>query len=162
MAAPVSIAWRPIDSPADESAATSIAARAFARLRAIYQPTAAAVQLKSAESPAYDRLVGECDGRIVATVEYRVPLPYLHVRGLAVDPEFERRGFARAAMDELARIARARGCAALRLFTIRETGNVAFFEHLGFRVLSESPADWCTSAQFATLTEVELERPVAG
>lgn len=162
LAAAASITWRPIDSPADESAATSIAARAFSRLRTIYQPTAAAVQGKSAESPAYDRLIGECDGRMAATVEYRVVLPYLHVRGLAVDPEFERRGFARAAMDQLSRIARVRGCAALRLFTIRETGNVAFFEHLGFNVVSQSPADWCTSAQFATLTEVELERPVAG
>ena len=153
---------RPIISSADEAAATSIAARAFASLRGIYQPMAAAVQRKSAESPAYDRLVGECDGRIVATVEYRVAPPHLRVRGLAVDPEFERRGFARAVMDELSRIAHARGCAALRLWTIRETGNVAFFEHVGFRVLSESPADWCTSAQFATLTDVELERSVAG
>jgi hypothetical protein len=44
------------------------------------------------------------------------------------------------------RVAISAGVRSLSLYTIKETGNVAFFERLGFRIVREEPASWAVSA----------------
>ncbi len=75
-------------------------------------------------------------------------------------PEYRRRGVGRAMLDRLAGEARERDLPILRLFTIRETGNVVFFERCGFRIVEESEPDWCTSDRFGIVHDVGMERLV--
>jgi ribosomal protein S18 acetylase RimI-like enzyme len=151
---------RPADAANDE-AAEELSRRAFQALRAVYRPREAETTRKAEKDSRYCRLVAEHQGRVVATVEYRLEETALHIRGLAVDPAFQGRGFARRVVEELAGIARARGRRSLTLYTIRETGNVALFERLGFRVVGEEVASWCESDRFDKLHEDRMERPVA-
>jgi ribosomal protein S18 acetylase RimI-like enzyme len=147
--------------PADRLRAASVAERAYAPLREIYVPTAEAIEQKRLTADAYERLVGLWAGTVVATVEFKAMSGGLHLRALAVDPAFQRRGIARALVDELSGVARAGGLPILSLLTIRETGNVDRFERLGFRVVSEERASWCRGPRLETLQEVLMELGVS-
>src|SRR5438309_9654292 len=116
----------------DEDAARRVEEEAFATLRSVYRPNAAAHTNLFAIAPALERLVAEDDGQIVGTVRFGVFGDRLRVIGLAVVPTFRRRGVARALIEELARVARLKGCRALVLYTVTKTGNVSVFERLGF------------------------------
>jgi ribosomal protein S18 acetylase RimI-like enzyme len=141
----------------DEGAARQISLRAFRFLREIYRPTQSAIAEKDLSGQEYERLVAESGGQIVATVEYRLAPGSMHLRSLAVDPEFQRQGIARRLIDETVNIARERGLAIISLHTIRETGNVGFFERLGFHSVSEEIASWCESDRFEILHDTRME-----
>ncbi len=148
-------------NPDDRVAVAQTLERAFHPLRDVYRPTRAAVAQKDATSSDYQQFVGVSGDRVVATVEYRLSLKSLLVRALAVDPEFQGRGFARRIIEEMASIARGEARTTITLYTIKETGNVKFFERLGFCTVSEEIASWCESDQFETLHETRMERGVA-
>jgi hypothetical protein len=64
-------------------------------------------------------------------------------------------------VESLAEKASSMGLAKLSLFTVRETGNVPIFEHLGFKVVREEPAQDIESATGSPLREVYMERTLA-
>jgi len=144
----------------DLIAAAQVSERAFLSIRDVYRPTADAIAKKEGSAPSYEQLVGTWEGQLAATVEYRLSPESLDVRALAVDPECQRRGIARLMIDGLVAIARENGRRAVTLFTIRETGNVAIFERMGFHVISEERASWCESDRHETLHEARMERGV--
>jgi len=144
----------------DLVAAKEISHRAFGALRSIYRPKAEANAQKERTESHYEHLVGESNGRVVATLEYRVAWDRLHVRGLAVDPDHQAQGLARQMLDGLVEIARVRGLVSITLYTIEETGKVAFFQHLGFSVVAREVATWCESDRFAVLHETKMARPI--
>jgi ribosomal protein S18 acetylase RimI-like enzyme len=144
--------------PVDDEAARRVAALAFETVRAVYRPSPAAVA--TASEIELERLVAIADGDVVGTVRFGVADERLRVIGLAVLPACRRRGIARALLDELARIAQARGGRVLALFTIVQTGNVAVFERLGFRCIWEAAAADSISVTGRPLTEAYMERDV--
>jgi ribosomal protein S18 acetylase RimI-like enzyme len=147
-------------TPADADAARRVEEEAFATLRSVYRPNAAARANLFAIAPALERLVAEVDGRIVGTVRFGIFGDRLRVIGLAVLPTFRPRGVARALVEELARVAKLRVCRALALYTVTKTGNVSVFERLGFRVVSEQPDSYSVSPDGGALTEAYMEREV--
>jgi predicted N-acetyltransferase YhbS len=147
-------------TPTDAAAAERVEEEAFATVRSIYRPNAAAHANRFAIAPTLERLVAEVDGRIVGTVRFGVFGDRLRVIGLAVLPELRRRGVARALVEELARVAKLKGCRALGLYTVTKTGNVPVFERLGFRVVSEQPDVYSVSPDGGPLTEAYMEREV--
>ena len=80
-------------------------------------------------------LVGELDGKIIATcmVGYEGHRGWINY--LAVAPEYQRRGFARQMMAEAERLLRQAGCPKINL-QIRATnqGVVEFYRNIGFKV----------------------------
>ncbi len=146
--------------PQDEVEIAQVDGLAAAPLRAVYRPTEAAVQQRTATAPRLARVVAVLDGRVVGTVQYSVVAESLCVSGLGVHPSYRRRGVARALTNHLEAVARNRGCKALTLYTVRETGNVEIFEHLGFHVESEEPTDLFQSDRFTMLSEVAMRKPV--
>jgi ribosomal protein S18 acetylase RimI-like enzyme len=140
----------------DEAAAKSLARTAFEELRHVYKPKESAA---TASSPGI-RIVAETVRRIVGTVCYQVEAQKLHLRDLAVEACHRRAGVGRALVEHCSSIAMSAGCRSLSLYTIRETGNVAFFERLGFRFVREQPATWAVSPRGEGLVEVDLERGV--
>ena len=57
-------------------------------------------------------------------------------------------------------IAKDRGCRAVALYTVAQTGNVPIFERLGFQLVSEQPDTYSMSINGEPLTEAYLEREV--
>lgn len=78
-------------------------------------------------------LVGENDGKVVATcmVGYEGHRGWINL--LAVAPAYQQRGYGRALMEEAERILRAAGCAKINL-QVRATNRrvIAFYRKLGF------------------------------
>ena len=138
----------------DEAAASLLARRAFDELRRIYTPKDSAA---AASSPGL-RLVAEIDRRIVGTVRYEIEGQKLHLRELAVAAGHRRTGVGRALVEHCSGIAISAGLRSLSLYTINETGNVAFFERLGFRIVREEAGLVGGEPSRADLIEVYLER----
>ncbi len=147
-------------TPADEPAALEVSREAFAELRAVYVPGAESVSAARQQGGRYARLVAEVDGAVVGTLTWAVEDDRVHLRGLAVAAPHRRRGVARALVEDCAALARRCGRHALSLYTMRETGNLAVFERLGFGVVSEQVTAAATTRDGAPVTEVYLERPV--
>jgi GNAT superfamily N-acetyltransferase len=124
-----------------------VLASGIATLRETYRPTNAAIAAKAART--FHRLVAIASGELVGTLEHDGAGA---VVGLFVHADHRRRGVARALLDAL-------GPRELTLHAIRQTGNVAIFERLGFAVARESPATDYTSDAHAQLTEVTMIRP---
>ena len=80
-------------------------------------------------------LVGETDGRIVATVMAGYEGHRGWINYLAVDPALRRTGLGRAMMAEAERLLRAAGCPKINLQVRAENpGVIAFYERIGFAV----------------------------
>jgi predicted N-acetyltransferase YhbS len=136
---------------ADAAAVADIARHATAQLRQVYRPTEQAIQQKQQMSHNLRQIVACADQQIVGTVQVAQEDGRLHLIGLAVDPEWRRRGVARALIDWIAQHA-----PRLSLYTIVETGNVPIFEQLGFRVIRTVPAE---HIEPSGLSEAYMERP---
>jgi N-acetylglutamate synthase-like GNAT family acetyltransferase len=138
----------------DETAARLLARNAFDELLRVYKPKDSAA---AASSPGI-RLVAEIDRRIVGTVRYEIEAQKLHLRELAVEACHRCTGVGRALVEHCSGIAMSAGLRTLSLYTIKETGNVAFFERLRFCIVREEPASWAESALGEDhLVEVYLE-----
>lgn len=125
----------------DEPELAEVERLATADLRKVYRPTPLALKRRSAIDSNLQRLAAVLEGRVVGTVQYRIVADRLSLLGLAVHPEFRRLGVATALVQHLERIGLDYGCKAVALHTVRETGNVAIFERMGFKVESQRATD---------------------
>ena len=144
---------------ADMLAVRSVMSEATAQLRRVYRPSPTAVaRAKASQDVCW--LVATVDGEAVGALRYVAEADRLHL-GLGVIPEFQHKGVGRAMVESLAEKAASLGLAKLSLFTVRETGNVPLFEHLGFQVMREEPAQDLESATGSPLSEVYMERTLS-
>jgi GNAT superfamily N-acetyltransferase len=143
---------------ADEPKAADVERLATADLRKIYQPTLAARRGRMVLETTLRRLVAVLDGRVVGTVKFHIVGDSLCFLALGVHPAFRLRGIASALVEQLERIAVDSGCRSVSLHTVRETGNVAIFEQMGFRVESEAPSLLFESENHRTLSEVAMRK----
>ncbi len=134
---------------------------AFAPLRSIYRPKADIASRQAERAKEGIRIVAELDGRVVATVQFDSHKEHVHVIGLAVHPHFQRMGIARRLIDWITVQAPTLGHNVVVLDTIKETGNVALFEKMGFRVFHEGISRCFESDRYPLLHEVKMERIVA-
>ena len=91
----------------------------------------------------YRTFVADVDGAVAgfaATVEVLAvdrPGGYIKMNGLAVLPEFQRRGIGRMLMERVERLAEECGASAIGLASgFQRTGAHAFYERLGYRKTS--------------------------
>lgn len=145
---------------ADTAEVTAVLEAAFTPLRAIYRPTAETLAHQTNHRWEETRLVAELAGHVVATVQYDQHETHLHVLGLAVHPDFQRRGIAGCLLDRIAAVASQLGLQTVVMETIRETGNVPVFEKLGFHIVQENIAAWCVSETHEQLYFVTMKRTV--
>jgi len=144
----------------DDEAIAEVDSSARAALRRVYVPTAEALASKASQAPQTNRLVACVNGRVAGTVRYRVEDGRLHLLGLGVGEPDRQTGVARAMIEHLTKMARRQCLTRLSLYTIRQTGNVPLFQRLGFKVVSEEPAQFAVSGDGRPLTEVYMERSV--
>tara|TARA_R110002095_G_scaffold146091_1_gene126458 strand:- start:2051 stop:2536 length:486 start_codon:yes stop_codon:yes gene_type:complete len=133
---------------------------AFTPVRSIYRPTCETLARQTNHRWEETRLVAELQGQIVATVQFDQHETHLHVLGLAVHPEFQRRGIAGCLLDWIFAHASRIGRQSVVLETIKETGNVPLFEKRGFHIVNEVIAAWCVSEIHEQLYFVTMERTV--
>jgi ribosomal protein S18 acetylase RimI-like enzyme len=157
----MNIVVRPAD-PEDAASIKALNALSMATLRKIYRPNKAALDNKSLLAACLNRLVATSEGQIVVTVQWYKEDELLRVMGLGVHPDFRRWGVARELVASLCLIGQEQGATRLRLYTVKETGNVGLFARLGFLVLSEREDQFSESDHYSMLTEVEMERPLTG
>ena len=142
----------------DADRVSVICEAAFAPLRSIYRPTGAAIARQTERAHLGTQLVAEFEGALAATVQYDQHADHVHVIGLAVHPDYQRRGIAGFLLEEICQRAILLKQPVVVLDTIKETGNVPIFEKLGFRVTHEAVATWCVSETCPVLHEVKMER----
>jgi len=145
---------------ADAAEVAAVLEASFTPLRSIYRPTADTLTRQTKHRWEETRLVAELEGHVVATVQYDQHETHLHVLGLAVHPDFQRKGIAGCLLDRIVADASQLGLQTVVMETIRETGNVPIFEKLGFRIVQENIAAWCVSETHEQLYFVTMKRTV--
>ena len=127
-------------------------------LRRVYRPNETALKHKTCLERRLTRLVATFDGKIAGTVQYYLSENRLHIIGLAVHPDFHRKGVARKMIDCLAEIAGRSNINKLSLHTVKETSNVPIFNKLGFEIISEEIDEFSESDKFEKLIDVNMEK----
>jgi ribosomal protein S18 acetylase RimI-like enzyme len=129
-------------------------------LREFYRPTEKGIANRQRVSRHLTRLAAVADGRVVGTVQYYVKNKRYHLLGMAVREEYRSRGVGRALVDFAVKLARAKRSTAVRISTVKETGNVPIFERLGFRVINETPDNHFIGVNGEPVIDVEMEMMV--
>jgi GNAT superfamily N-acetyltransferase len=145
----------------DADSATVVSVRAEGFLRTIYRPTEALTQAMRSSQTTRRQLVAICDDEVRGTVSFEQRGDCLHLQALAVDPDWQRRGVARALISHAKALADSRGIPLLSLYTVVETGNVTIFERLGFHVVSTRLATGLEPVAAPTLTEAYMQMPIS-
>jgi ribosomal protein S18 acetylase RimI-like enzyme len=148
-------------TPDDAAGIAEVEASATATLRRVYRPNAAAQVNIEGIAHSLNALVAVGEGRIVGTVQFRVEGDALQFVGLGVLDLYRGRGVARALVEAGVLIARDQGLSAVVARTVEETGNVGFFEHCGFVVVSRRPDSFAVGVDGREVTDVELVRVVS-
>jgi ribosomal protein S18 acetylase RimI-like enzyme len=148
-------------SPEELQDALAVHEAAFAKHHATYNARPADAAQQAARLLKGVRLVAREEETIAGAVQYADHSEHLHILGLAVHPSFQNRGIARQLIDQVAGRAARLGFARLVTDTIEETGNVDFFEHLGFKTIDRSVIDQFESDLHEVLHRVKLERSLA-
>ncbi|HBA54271.1 GNAT family N-acetyltransferase [Syntrophorhabdus aromaticivorans] len=145
-----------LEKDGDQVEIESVRAAATSTLRETYRPGQKALANRARISASFERLVALNDDIIIGTVQYRLENQSLRVIGLGVHTDHRRKGVARSLMSHLKEIAEREKTTALRLHTIKETGNVEVFTRLGFIVVAEQEDELMESDTFEKLTDVEM------
>lgn len=149
--------------PADAQAVEHIVTACTRELRKVYRPSADKPPASPDTVPAIERVVAIDDaGTIVGVAEFAPRTSALYAQGIAVAPDYRRRGVAGALLKHIAALAANRQIPQVELATIKETGNVGIFLRLGFFVVEERLSERFTGADGQAVTEVMLKRHVTG
>lgn len=122
----------------DTDAINRISESAIKTLRETYRPTRLAMKNKTRLQKELHRLVAEFDGTVAGTVRYYIIGNALHLIGLGVHIDYRKKGIGAALISELVRIGTGFNLDKIVLHTVKETGNVPFFENSGFEIIKES------------------------
>lgn len=142
---------------ADDEGVRAVIREAHGFLRKIYQRSKA--DRPAGQEAPFVRLVAMWDG-IVGTVTYERKADSLYFGSLGVLESRRRRGVTRAIVKHLETVASGLGLRKLSCSTVKETGNVAIFEKLGFSVVSSALAARFKSPDGRPVHEVELEKVI--
>ena len=137
----------------DEDAVQSIIASATIELRSAYRPIEKNVENKD-EKPI--NIVAIIKGNVVGLAEFFINEKTILVRGLAVSQTHRRQGVAMAMIEHIKLRAQEEGKTELVLSTIKETGNVSVFLHMGFSITSEEVSDTYENTKSESVTLVNL------
>ena len=137
----------------DTDAIQSIIESATIELRSVYHPTKSNVENKD-EKPI--SIVATIKGNVVGLAEFFINEKNVLVRGLAVSPVHRREGVAMAMIEYIKLRAQEEGKTELVLSTIKETGNVSVFLHMGFSITSEEISDTYENTKSEPVTLVNL------
>lgn len=144
-----------LDSDAD--AVQSIITAATIELRSVYRPIKTNVQNKD-EKPI--NIVATIKGNVVGLAEFLICEKNVLVRGLAVSPIHRRQGVAMAMFEHVKLRAQKEGKTELVLGTIKETGNVSAFLHMGFSITSEEVSETYENTKREPVTLVNMRKMV--
>ena len=138
----------------DEDAVQSIIASATIELRSVYRPIEINIQNKD-EKPI--NIVATIKGNVVGIAEFFINEKNVLVRGLAVSQTHRRQGVAMAMIEHIKLRAQKEGKIELVLSTIKETGNVSVFLHMGFSITSEEISDSHENTKSEPVTLVKMK-----
>lgn len=108
--------------------------------------------------------VAERDGRLAGCIHITTMPPDGHFGLLAVDVALHGGGLGSLLISHVEQIARVAGCTKMCIESVKEGGQVPFYERRGYRVVAEhSGQDWNGGADWGAAGEwhmVELEKPL--
>jgi N-acetylglutamate synthase-like GNAT family acetyltransferase len=89
--------------------------------------------------------------------QYYFDKKFLRILGLGVHEDFRLKGIARSFINHIIDLANTKECFALRLFTIKGTGNVPIFERIGFEIVGEHHDGLLEGLNGEHVTDTEME-----
>jgi ribosomal protein S18 acetylase RimI-like enzyme len=155
----VQITIRAAQAP-DRQALAIIDRQATDLLRQTYRPTQAGYANKSRISRNLKRLVAVVEGKCVGTTQYYIEVGIIRISGLAVHAAYRRRGVAHGLISHVVDLAIKQSYRAVRLSTIKETGNDSIFERLGFEIIGENMDALCEGVNGQKVTDIEMEHRI--
>ena len=137
----------------DSDYVKSIISTTTDELRAIYRPVNSHAQSEIEESIC---VVAVINKNIVGAAKYLINKNNILIRNLAVSPDYRKQGVARAIIEH----ATLKGKSELVLSTIKETGNINIFLHLGFNVDKEFISENFEGIHGKQVTQVKMRKKI--
>jgi len=149
-----------IATPNDRHEARHLHERAFSKWQSVYRFTGEALARQELRFDEGTRLVARSKSVLAGTLQFRSDAHHIHLLGIAVAPEYQHRGIARAMVAFVAELAPSLGHRTLALDTIVETGNVQLFERMGFALVRTETAQDCVSDRYESLHLAIMETSI--
>jgi len=142
----------------DDKAAVKLSQQCFKELRKIYRPTKIAEKKKEQETNEWQSFGFYANEVLVAVVEAKLLGSELQIRSLTVDSNFRRQGIARNLLN--ATISSFPSANSISVWCVEQTGNVAIFHALGFKVVQRFESDYFVLANGEKAVEVQLKQKI--
>lgn len=127
---------------------------AIKTLRKTYRPKESLIKKSLETLPVQKRLVAVFEGKIRGTLKYYDSLDRICLLGLGVHEDYRKIGIAKALISYAESIAKKLNKKLISCHTIKETGNMSFFESCGFSLVNEEISDDFESDCFENLTDL--------
>jgi len=144
-----------IQTDSDSDSVKSIIGATTKELRDIYRPIKNQTQ-SEVEEPVC--IVAVIEENIIGTAEYLINRSHVLIRNLAVSPDHRRQGAARAIIEHIILKAKNTGKTKLLLSTIKETGNINIFLHMGFNIDSALISENFEGVHGEQITQVNMSQ----
>ena len=141
-----------------DEAVAKLSQQCFEELRQIYRPTEIAEKNKAQETDGWKAFGFYSDEVLVAVVETKLLGSVLQIRSLAVDSNFRRQGIARSLLKST--ISYFQSANSVSVWCVEQTGNVAIFIALGFKVVQRFESDYFVLANGEKAVEIQLKQKV--
>jgi predicted N-acetyltransferase YhbS len=145
--------------PSDTEQVDRLMETATRELRAVYTPKSSDKIEQREQSISSLKIVAEDnDGSIVGVAEFFVRSADIYAQGIAVAASHRRSGVATALLAHITALANDLGVLQVQIKTIKETGNVEIFKHLGFEVILENISARFVGLNEKPVTEITMQR----
>jgi N-acetylglutamate synthase-like GNAT family acetyltransferase len=147
--------------PADAKQVDFIMQSATCELRTIYVLNPIANVYSCDHSKSVTKIVAiDNFGTVIGVAEFIVRSSDIYAQGIAVAAPHRQRGVATALLANIAELSINLALPHIQVTTIKETGNVEIFKHMGFTVIEERISARFIGQDEKPVTEVTLQRMV--
>ncbi|EKL0034179.1 GNAT family N-acetyltransferase [Vibrio vulnificus] len=142
----------------NEKSVVELSGRCFDELRQVYRPTELAVSNKNRAKREWSCFGFHVDQVLVGVVEAKQVGSELQLSSLAVAPSFRQKGVARKLVDFV--VTQFTPINSVSVWCVEQTGNVAVFKALGFKVVQRFDSDFFILFDGSQAVEVQLKQKV--
>lgn len=104
----------------------------------------------------YNTILCVEESKLIGTLSYYIDKDILRLFKVAIDPGYQGKGYFTKLLNHVVEYSKSRSICKLGLYTIKETNNFTFFHKRGFKIVSESIANFAIGVDGNPIYELDM------